>query len=329
MSASAPTALPTFELQDLRHQDGELVVTGSWSGVRGMRFMRPTLTVAGRRALATMEHKPWAPDAEGPWVAAFPWEGGPPDPRDVSLAVAPSVTVRLAGASAAEPEPGPDPIVAERRRFERRETEVGFLRDELKAAREERDRALARVAAAEEERAAAAASAEQAERRFERAARQRDEARQERDDARAALEQERRAHQADVRRRDEALGRAAEAEAEHERTRRQRDAAGVAYRALEQRLREPAMARRLDGAGEAQPASAASAAAPATAEAREEEQPIGVRTLPAVTPEVTGLLQGRERPGLTEFDLLAFRFFGAIAAISFVALLVSLLRAIA
>lgn len=315
MPVSAATALPAFDLHELRATGGELRVTGTWSGVRGMRFVRPTLTVGGRRLLATLEHKPWAPDAD-PWTATFPWDGGEVDVDDAVLSVAPTITVTLGEGgppAAAEPE---DPIVVERRRFDRRETEIGFLRDELRAAREERDRAQARTEALERERDDAVAAVEQAERRFERAARQRDEARDERDAARAALETERRAHGEDVRRRDEAVARAAEAEEDREEVRRQRDAAALAYRALEQRRREPAAMSREAGT------------APAVGE--DGEEPIGVRTLPAITPETSELLHAqRGTAGLTEMDLLAFRFFGGIAAIAFVVLLISLLRAIA
>jgi hypothetical protein len=54
-------------------------IVGYWSGLRGRRFVRPTLVLKGqgapRRLLALLEHKPW-PASEGEeWIAAFAWEG--------------------------------------------------------------------------------------------------------------------------------------------------------------------------------------------------------------------------------------------------------------
>jgi len=97
-------ARASFELTRLELDDGRLLVSGWWSGVRGMRFVRPALLVDGRKMLATLEHKPWAVAADGSWTAAFPWkEPGPPDVGGVTLAVAPSVEVPL-DAEAAPPE---------------------------------------------------------------------------------------------------------------------------------------------------------------------------------------------------------------------------------
>ncbi len=80
--------------------DDRLEVTGRWSGVRGLRFMRPSLTVrtedGERSLLALLEHKPWAAEEGSAWIAAFPWQGGSPDLGQVELAVAPSVVVELA-----------------------------------------------------------------------------------------------------------------------------------------------------------------------------------------------------------------------------------------
>src|SRR4051812_381885 len=72
---------------------------GRWSGVRGMRFMRPTLGMPDeghrRRLLALLEHKPWAAEDGELWLAAFPWEGEPVDVEGAELAVAPSIAVTL------------------------------------------------------------------------------------------------------------------------------------------------------------------------------------------------------------------------------------------
>jgi hypothetical protein len=54
-------------------------IVGYWSGLRGRRFMRPTLVLnrAGetKRLLALLEHKPWSAQEGDPWIAAFAWEG--------------------------------------------------------------------------------------------------------------------------------------------------------------------------------------------------------------------------------------------------------------
>ena len=59
--------------------DDRLEIEGRWFGLRGRRFVRPTLELQvdgePRRLLALMEHKPWqALDGEE-WVAAFAWDG--------------------------------------------------------------------------------------------------------------------------------------------------------------------------------------------------------------------------------------------------------------
>jgi hypothetical protein len=55
-------------------------IVGYWSGLRGRRFMRPTLVLRGegaesKRLLAVLDHKPWAADDSEQWIAAFPWDG--------------------------------------------------------------------------------------------------------------------------------------------------------------------------------------------------------------------------------------------------------------
>jgi hypothetical protein len=140
-------ALTRLEVVD----GGRLELEGEWTGVRGMRFVRPALIVhAGggeRTLLALLEDKPWPAEEGRSWRAAFPWDGGDLDPADVELAVAPSIVVPLA-------ERGPaaesDPQVVLRRRLaeaqeraRRLEAEVGFLRRERDEARAERDAALA------------------------------------------------------------------------------------------------------------------------------------------------------------------------------------------
>ena len=94
----------TFEVEKMATDGhGRLVVTGRWFGVRGRRFMRPTLTLtmrgedgAERRALADLEHKPWAPEDGKSWIAAFEIEAELGDASEIELAVAPDIAVDLA-----------------------------------------------------------------------------------------------------------------------------------------------------------------------------------------------------------------------------------------
>jgi hypothetical protein len=76
-----------------------LEVRGRWFGVRGRRFMRPTLTaVAGgreHRLLAVLDHKPWVAEEGETWLAAFPCSTDPAALLEAELTVAPDVTVSL------------------------------------------------------------------------------------------------------------------------------------------------------------------------------------------------------------------------------------------
>ena len=88
-----------FELERFVAVGTRLEVTGRWHSVRGRRFMRPTLTIevdGGEvRALALLEHKPWAPDEEVAWTAAFEWSGPLQGVDQFELAVAPDIAVHL------------------------------------------------------------------------------------------------------------------------------------------------------------------------------------------------------------------------------------------
>lgn len=95
----------SFEVERLERDGDQLVVSGHWSGLRGVRFVRPTLVVGDRQVLATLEHKPWAPHADRAWIAAFPWKGRTPEASQLALAVAPSVTVPLGEQPPAAAEP--------------------------------------------------------------------------------------------------------------------------------------------------------------------------------------------------------------------------------
>ena len=88
-------------------------MSGFWTGVRGMRFVRPTLLSEDRQTLATLEHTPWAPSETARWTAAFPWTDGiAVDADSLSLKVAPKVIVPLAATATRPPavaEPAPEP----------------------------------------------------------------------------------------------------------------------------------------------------------------------------------------------------------------------------
>ena len=96
------TAEPVlFEPESFELVDGErLLITGRWFGVRGRRFVRPTLTLIAdgtrSRALAVLEHKPWSAEDGELWTAAFPFGGLDGEPiTETELAVAPDIAVTL------------------------------------------------------------------------------------------------------------------------------------------------------------------------------------------------------------------------------------------
>jgi hypothetical protein len=183
-----------FELEQFEQSGGRLRVLGRWSDVRGMRFMRPTLTVGDRRVLAVLDHKPWMPEEGETWIAEFPWDGDVADidPTLAELAVAPSVAVSLSSPGVAvEPlgEPEPDPLEIEHERRHRLESEVAFLREQIELLKErlaetetERDEALA--AAPEEEQPGGDPRIAQLEADLEKARAERDNARERLDDER-------------------------------------------------------------------------------------------------------------------------------------------------
>ena len=77
-----------------------LELSGVWSGLRGNRFMRPTLVVVEsggrrRRLLALLDHKPWAAEDGEDWIAAFAWDGEPVEVESAELNVATGIDVRL------------------------------------------------------------------------------------------------------------------------------------------------------------------------------------------------------------------------------------------
>jgi hypothetical protein len=102
MAKAAEPAVSTneivFELERFERSDGQLMLTGRWFGVRGRRFVRPTLTLAlegeRARALADLDDKPWAAEDGEPWKASFPW-GRAGRVEQPELSVASDITIQL------------------------------------------------------------------------------------------------------------------------------------------------------------------------------------------------------------------------------------------
>lgn len=217
-----------FQL-DRFEQTGEdrLEVAGRWYGVRGLRFVRPALTVqtkdGERNLLAVLEHKPWAAEEGKAWVAAFPWEGDSPDPGQAELAVAPSVVVAL---SDEEHGDGSDaPRASGRRslseRLEEAEQRARRLESEVAWLREEREALMADKGTAAEEASVLRAELAEARSETEKTAGERDAARAECDSAVREREEAGAA-------RERALRDAEEARAAVERIESERDAAVAA-----------------------------------------------------------------------------------------------------
>lgn len=332
----------TFDLDRLDPQEGRLVVAGRWSGVRGMRFVRPTLIVEGRPVLATLEHKPWAPVEGEPWIAAFPWADGPVDPRTATLAVAPSVNVPLEGGvtipeprvaptappassappRAAAPAQEPEPEVAEPERAPEPvpEPERARLHAELAEARLRIGRLEDELERVRDELAAARRDRDAERRRTERVL-------EERDDAVRGRAAEAAARAEALRARDEAVARteavAAERDAALDRRDdaiRHRDEALLTSETLERRLRgRLAQADRDDERPAPRPE-------PQPRRPAGDDEPLGVRAVPAARIAAPALHAGR-RAGWSPsvLDLWVVRALGGTAALSFLLLLLTLL----
>ena len=360
----------SFELSQLELEDGRLVVSGWWFGVRGIRFVRPALVVDGRKVLATLEHKPWATAKDGSWIAAFPWERAAPDTSRMTLVVAPSVEVPLdrdAGADAEaalserEPDPAPpppppatpatrveevrEPLRAELVALERR---LDAVREELHEARalaaerESRCRELEVLVTAERRAAAAVGEAgDDIVRAQAMAVLDRDRARAQLDEAVADREAAVRARKRMEAQRDEALAQCFDAQeqreqalAERDAFRRQRDEVVMAHESLRAQLTsEWAQIER----AQARPPGATPLPASHAAEDRTRplpaptaaDAPSGVRVIPAARAVAGGLHRARRDrdSGVTKWDMWAIRVFGSVAALSFIALLVMILKA--
>ena len=154
-----------FELERYEFKgDDRVEISGRWSGVRGRRFIRPTLTVMtggrGSRALADLEHKPWAPEEGKLWMAAFSCTVEDATALEAELNVAPDITITLpapsgataTGAKRAKRErPGREPRVrrellerpAPQRRTAARPSQESTARRELAAVKTTMDAAIA------------------------------------------------------------------------------------------------------------------------------------------------------------------------------------------
>jgi hypothetical protein len=153
MSTAPAPALPsvTFEVERFEWvSDDRLEVVGRWFGLRGHRFLRPTLDVEvrgeRRRMLAVLEHKPWAAEEGEEWVAAFAWAGEQAPLDGAELTVSPDLAVQLPLPDATEA--ATEVIAATAERLPARRPRTAVLEGELAAALAEvqrRDEELAQL----------------------------------------------------------------------------------------------------------------------------------------------------------------------------------------
>jgi hypothetical protein len=278
----------SFEVDRFAWVDGRLEVTGRWYGIRGRRFLRPTLDVevdgSPRRMLAVLEHKPWAADDGEEWVAAFEWNGDPVALAVAELAVAPELSVVLpppTGAPAKKArraKPAGERLAAAPPRAQALEAalaeaqaEVSVLRDRLAAEQKAWQQRVEEVEALRDESDAARSAAE-AER--DEAAAARDAAVSERDELISTRD-------AAIEERDAALAAADAARADAEKATAERDKAVRAKTALETELaataraRDKARAERNEWLTRARDAAAGKAAATGTEAAAGKAAAIG------------------------------------------------------
>jgi hypothetical protein len=127
----------TFEVERFDWaSDDRLEVVGRWFGLRGHRFLRPTLDVEvrgeRRRMLALLDHKPWAAEEGEEWVSAFAWAGEPTRLDDAELTVSPDLAVQLPLPDSDEAVT--DAIVSTAERLPARRPRTAVLEEELAAA---------------------------------------------------------------------------------------------------------------------------------------------------------------------------------------------------
>lgn len=138
----------TFEVERFGVTSGDrLEIAGRWFGVRGRRFLRPTLELEvdgrRRRVLALLEHKPWAAEEGEEWLAAFTWDGQDGDPGNAELAVGADLAVEVsppgkrARKARGRPSAEARELKAARAELERKVGELERSRDAHAAEREE------------------------------------------------------------------------------------------------------------------------------------------------------------------------------------------------
>jgi hypothetical protein len=100
---------------------GQVEVFGRWFGVRGRRFVRPTLTLTPadggppRRWLADLAHKPWAAQDGEPWMSAFPVDVELDSASAIELSVAPDIEIMLRAPEGATGAAAASPVAAQAR----------------------------------------------------------------------------------------------------------------------------------------------------------------------------------------------------------------------
>jgi hypothetical protein len=253
-TAAAPTAAIYFELDRFEvDADGDrLTLSGRWFGVRGRRFVRPTLTLSAaglpQRLLADMEHKPWAASDGEAWVAAFAWDLDSEVVTDLELGVAPDIAVAL-------PPPGAAP----------QRTEALSARPAHRA-RDDADERAARLLEAErrenERLRSELSAAGEASVQTEAAIARRDAALSKADDLSAQLDEA-------LRERDQALAARDEAVRERDAALKERDASAHSAREHEALVRMTEQLTKTVAALEAQLQDASAAAQRAEAERRQ------------------------------------------------------------
>ena len=319
----------SFELERLDLEGDELVVSGHWSGVRGLRFVRPMLVADDCRILATLEHKPWAPSVDRTWTAAFPWKRDEVDVDALALAVSPQVTVPLGDAPAvvqalpaprrppARPRaPKPAPELEPEPEPEREPERTLELLPEPVALSPAPDLEPARIAALEGELDELDRVRLAAERDRDRALAQLAEAVADREAALRTRARMELAHDEALRAREAAEAALAAAKAQRDEANAQRDEVLLAYRALQRQIKKERVQEDRARADAPDPEQAGG------------DEPIGVRRMPAARTIMAELQRPKPATKLpfSSFDLWVVRIFASVAGACFILLLVSILR---
>jgi hypothetical protein len=193
--AVAPAGRVVFELDRFAITGDDLcLVEGCWFGVRGRRFIRPSLTVtvdgSETRLLADLADKPWAAEDGEPWRATFPVATDIGDIELAELTVAPDITIVLGETPSASDSRKPKPSTRRTQRSrtrgtrdvaERRRRELDRVKTEKAEAQTRLDEVLEQLAAVARERDEAAAESDALRAERDDATAERDRLRAERD----------------------------------------------------------------------------------------------------------------------------------------------------